>query len=761
MAKPVESKIPPTSMNSSASLKQKGFTWLFMVTAAVLIALVSWAYANHFDNEFEFDDDHTIVKNSSLDTLNIGSFMTDVRTYSTLPANQSWRPGITILNSIDTIRGGRVPVVEKFHQHIFASYIALGVLLFFFFLHLLKLCFPDNQWNNWVALLSTGFFWLHTANAETINYIIARSDSQSTLMIILSFVMYFYWGAARKYLLFLIPMALGFLIKEVTIMVAPLLVVFLWLFSKEYPNKKPNIIAVVVAFLVAGLMYYISRKMTLDTWTSGGGNWFLYLCTELFVMVHYVFTFILPVNLSADTDWTYVTYAYDTRVFAGAAFIAAMLYFAYRFSKKQETKMASFGIMWFFITLAPTSSVVPFSEVMNDHRIFLPFIGLIMVVANGAVLLIRKFEFTPNGNRVKWAVVTCTAILLLVHTIGTRERCEVWDNGESLWKDVTVKSPKNGRGWMNYGLALMARNSMDSAIIIFNKTLELNPNYSYGNINMAIAQSSVGKPIEAERYFKYALALDSINPECYYYYADFLNKQGRYDEALTLLQMGHERSPGHGGINQMLAVFGGNNFKTPLEAAILEAKNNPTPESYVNLSLLYYQSKEYNKSAQAAEQAAALKPDYVLAWNNICAAYNMIGEFEKAALAGRKAVELSPKEQLYQNNLATAENQSKYFESLTASTLANPTYENWINLSLAWYNASNFTKSKEAAEEAVKINPKDPLGWNNICAACNQLGDYQRGIEAGLEAVKLNPQWEIANNNLKEAQRIKAQSAGK
>lgn len=516
---------------------------------------------------------------------------------------------------------------------------------------------------------------------------------------------------------------------------------------------------VVSAFVVAAVMYYISRKMTLDTWTSGGGSPILYLCTEAFVIVHYVFTFILPVNLSADTDWTYVSSIFDTRVLAGAAFIAAMIWFGFRFAKKKETRIAAFGIFWFFITLAPTSSVIPFSEVMNDHRIFLPFIGLIMVVANGVILLIRRYENSSKEKTIKWIVVAGTCCLLLAHTAGTRQRVEVWDNGESLWKDVTIKSPGNGRGWMNYGLALMQRNSMDSAIIIFNKTLELNPNYSYANINMAIAQSTIGNTAEAERYFRYALALDSINPECYYYYADFLNRQQRYPEAMTLLRKGHERSPGHGGINQMLVAFSGGNFVTPLQAAIQEADKNPTPENLVTLSLLWYQAGDYAKSASSAEKAAALKPDYDAAWNNVCAANNMTGEFDRAAEAGRKAVALKPNEQLYKNNLATAERQAKYFEILAANTASAPTYEKWIQLSLEWYNAGNFKKSKAAAEEAVKMNPKDATGWNNICAACNKLGDYERGIEAGKKAVELRSDWEIAKNNLKEAERLKSESA--
>jgi hypothetical protein len=41
-----------------------------------------------------------------------------------------------------------------------------------------------------VALLAVSWYLLHPANAETINYIIARSDSLSTLLVVVSFVFF-------------------------------------------------------------------------------------------------------------------------------------------------------------------------------------------------------------------------------------------------------------------------------------------------------------------------------------------------------------------------------------------------------------------------------------------------------------------------------------------------------------------------------------------------------------------------------------------
>lgn len=733
------------------SLKRRSPAIAFWATAICILGLLFWAYANHFDNEFEFDDDHCIVRNSSLDTMNIRKFMTDPSTYSVLPQNQAWRPGITILNSIDTIRSGGTPVPQKFHSHIFASYIALGILVFLMFLKLFRMVFPDVKWVPLVALLSTGFFWLHTANAETINYIIARSDSQSTLFIVLGMVMFLYSEISRKYFLYIIPMALGFLIKESAIMLAPILLVFCLIFG----IWKKNIPGLILCFISAGVLYGISRKMTPETWIAGGTDWFLYLCTQAYVIMKYVFTFFLPNHLSADTDLQLITDPLDTRVVLGALFILALIALAIWLARKKETKLAAFGIFWFFLALAPTSSVVPFAEVMNDHRIFFPFIGLILALANGAVLLYRKFEKRDSGPILKWTMLTITGGVLISHALGTRTRCEVWNTNESLWKDVTIKSPNNARGWMNYGLALMERENVDSAIILYEKTLAVSPSYVYAHINIGVAHARLGHDDLAENHYKTAMQLDPGNPEVYYFYGDWLIRKERVKEGLELLRTGHQISPGHSGINELIAFWQDKKIVSPLELALENADKNPTPENLVALSLEWYRAGEYTQCVAAAEKAAQLKPDYNLAWNNISAGYNKLGEFEKAIEAGKKAVELAPDDALSKGNLQFAQREKNRFDQLIADATKSKSPDKWLTLSLEWYNAGNYKQCIIAAEEVIKLKPNDSGAWNNICAASNKLGDYERGIEAGERAVQLDPNSVLAKNNLKESQRLR------
>src|ERR1700689_889971 len=72
---------------------------LFACIAAVAVCA---AYANHFHNSFHFDDAHSIVNNVYIRSLrNIPLFLTDGRTFSSLPTNQTWRPLVSISLALD------------------------------------------------------------------------------------------------------------------------------------------------------------------------------------------------------------------------------------------------------------------------------------------------------------------------------------------------------------------------------------------------------------------------------------------------------------------------------------------------------------------------------------------------------------------------------------------------------------------------------------------------------------------------------------
>ncbi len=646
---------------------------LFYVLSLLLVGLVCFAYWNHFHNPFHFDDEHTIVTNYWIrDIKNIPHFFTDATTFSSLPANQAWRPGISTLDAIDCWIGGKgEPMPFYYHVHIFIDFLILGIFMYLFVAKVYDFAFK-NELNPYIALLTTAVFMLHTGNAETINYIISRSDSDSTLMILITLCVFVYYPNLRKYLLYLIPMFIGFMIKEPTVMVGPIAFLFIFLFEENMSLKQSFdikkdlkiLLAVLPMLLLAVGLFWFSQAQTPDMHTLGGSDRWAYMKTELFVMVHYVNNFFFPFNLSADTDWGLITSIFDDRAIIGICFIISTLYMAYLASLDIKSRPITFGILWFYLALVPTSSVVPFSEVLNDHRVFFPYIGLCMATVWALFLLYKKYESQVTSNLLlKSGIYLFIVLFLGAHIYGVRERCKVWSDEALLWKDVTVKSPHNGRGLMNYGLVLMGKGDYSGALEYYNKAKQEWPYYSYIYVNLGVLDNVMGKPVESEQSFKYALQLNAQNPNCYFYYAIMLKNQGRIDEAKAMVQKGLVLSPHHIDLLRFLDDLNTNPayVKSAEERAILvkkklegmeaKAKENPTPEGYLNLSLEYYNQGRYLDCVHAAEEAVKIKPDYDLAYNNICSAYNALHDWDNAIAAGKKAVELNPNSQLAKNNL--------------------------------------------------------------------------------------------------------------
>ncbi len=734
------------------------------------ILLLVGAYWNHFNNPFEFDDAHTIVNNDAIRNLkNIPSFFTDARTTSSLPANQIYRPGLTTLNAIDYWIGGKAePAPFNFHVSIFITYVLLGILLYFLFLNLINQSY-EHIWNKYFALFGATFYCLHTANAETVNYIIARSDSFSTLMIVLSLVIYLYQPSWRKKCIYLIPVLIGFFVKEPTIMVAPILFIYILLYVKELPihkwfsgkGIKESFAALLVLLplfiLVAGL-FLLSKSMASDTFVPGGTSRYEYILSQPFVIVHYFNNFLLPFNLSADTDWGPITNIFDDRVLIGSFFILAMIATAIYCSTKKILLPIAFGISWFLLALLPTS-VMPLSEVLNDHRTFFPYIGLILAVAWSFGLIVLKFQEKIEHNfRYQTIFIFIPLVLFCAHAYGTRQRNKVWSSGETLWYDVVQKSPNNGRGLMNYGVAKMGQADYPTALDYFERALKILPNYSHLYINIAILKSATGNQIEAESNFKKGLFLNPKNPECYYYYADWLKSQGRFKEALELVSQAINVSPDHLGnktLYKELTLIVANE-SNQLQIAEKNAKTNPDVNNYISLSLIYYQKQQYQQCIDAAKEALKLKSDCIEAYNNICSAQIILGNYDEAINAGKQALTINPNYQLVKNNLADAvSKREKITPLLLLIQQEQPLDANYINLSLMYYNLGNFQKCVDAATLALTLNPKSDAAYNNICSAYNMLKLWNKAIEAGEKGFKINPNNQLLKNNLEVSKRGK------
>ena len=651
---------------------------LFLSAAVLLFLALVVTYSNHFNNDFHFDDSHTIVTNPYIRNLgNTWAFFTDARTFSSLPANQMYRPLFTLTTAIDyRMANGLNPIA--FHITNFVLFLAQLILMFFLFRKIFDLA-RKHDWNDWLALLAVAWYGLHTAIAETINYISARSDLLSTMLIVLAFYLFCFSARSKKWHLYLIPFALGVLVKPSALVFAPLLFCYSYLFEDGHNKLNRAFLVALPSFALGLLLYILQKQMTPPTFYPSSIPLFNYLITQPFIALYYLKTFFLPFGLSADYDWLPMSNIFNPFFFIGAVFLLALLYSVYYFSKEKVQRPIAFGLLWFLFGLLPSSSFFPLSEVLNDHRVYLPFVGLALAVVWGIGLLAHRYERKLNGRSAfKFLPIIFCLLILLGNAVGTHYRNKVWKGEESLWHDVTIKSPKNGRGLMNYGNTQMAKGNYAAALKYYAAAQNYTPDYPLLHINTAIALNGIGDKKAAEEKFKRALALSPDYYAANYYYARWLSEQGRTNEAVPLLEKADRLSPGYvyskyllidifsarrqmdkvGALaEQLLAIDPGDTVA--LKYASTSIKAHPTPESYLNLSLAYYREKRFEDCIGAARQALKLRPDYAEAYNNIGAAYNEMGEWLQAIAALEYALKLKPDFQLARNNLNWAKSKIK------------------------------------------------------------------------------------------------------
>lgn len=764
-------------------------TFIYLLT---LVIVTTVTYSNHFGNSFHFDDSHTIQNNLYIQNIkNIPLFFKDGTTFSSLPQNQSYRPVVSASLAFDYWIGKGYDLFY-FHLSSFILFLLQGILMFFLIFYLFNRAYK-NEWNFYIALAATAWYLLHPGNAETINYVIARSDLQSTFFVILGFVLYIFSPFCRRTFLYLLPVGIGALAKPPAVMFAPMLFFYVLLFEQDLSladllklnhfNKLLQVfVKVLPAFIFCGLMYLLVDHFTPPTWQSGGASKFHFMITQPFVIFHYFITFFLPFGLSADTDWAPLNSIMDIRFFIGCFFIVFLLFIALLFSKDSRLRPVTFGIIWFFLALIPSSSIIPFAEVLNDHRIFFPYVGLVISVSWALALTLLKYKKEYPGAVKKYTAVTAISVLVLLsgYAYGVHERNEVWHTEKSLWKDVTVKSPKNARGLMNYGLTLMAEGNYKDAESYFGRALQMWPNYAFLHINLGVLKEAIGDKNSAENFFRKATECGSNYPDSWYFYGRFLCNQSRYSEAIPMLNKAVELSPAHIGARELLMktyantgdwnhlnelaqntlklIPGNQNALDYLEASKNktgkitlseeDVKRSPSAEKYLDLSLSYYQQGNYGRCIETAMEALKLRPQYPEAYNNIGSAYNMLKEYDKAITACQKALAINPDYQLAKNNLVLALNNRDAVAKAEVSVNEKPSAENYLNLSLTYYQQGQYEKCIEACGKALKLKPDYADAYSNMGASYNQLKQWDKAIDACTRALKIDPQHKLAKGNL-------------
>ena len=275
-----------------------------------------------------------------------------------------------------------------------------------------------------------------------------------------------------------------------------------------------------------------------------------YLTTQLVVVVKYLGLLAFPAGQSVDHDVPIYRSVLDPRVAASLALLAGLALLAallYRWTSRRHgaraldpgARLAGFGIAWFFLTLLVESSVIPISDLMYEHRVYLPSVGLLVAAATGVAALARRL---PRVDAARTTVLA-GALVAVVLSIATLSRNEVWADDLSLWSDAALKSPRKPRPFVNLGTALALTGRRELGASVLRQAVVLNPTSTYARSQLAAALLSLGRNAEAEPELREVLRTAPGDPEALYNLGNLLWVTNRREEARRLFARFLEVAP--------------------------------------------------------------------------------------------------------------------------------------------------------------------------------------------------------------------------
>ena len=665
-----------------------------VVLCAALAAAVLAAYANHFQNDFHFDDSHTIVNNIFIKKLsNIPHFFTNAATFSMQPEGQTWRPLVSTSVAIDYwLAGG--PKTFFFHFSTFIWFLVQLVLMFLLFRRIMDAAAPHPT-NIWTALAATACYGLHPAMAETVNYIIQRGDLYNTLGVVASLLLFIAYPQQRKYCWYMLPAIAAYLSKAPALIFPFILLAYVYLFERgrapqpQSSNPRPPIWP---AFAITAIFAILTAALTPSTYSAGAVSGFLYRVTQPWVAFRYFKSFFLPTGLSADSDWTYVQ-PFSPQALFGYVFVAALLWVAYRTSRQRETLPVSFGILWFFLAQAPTA-LMPLAEVTNDHRMFFPFVGLVLAVAWSVRLALMR---RPAWIR---ASIAALAVVLVAEAAGTHQRNNVWHSEATLWRDVAVKSPRNARGLMAYATTLLHQGDFTNGLPYLEQAAALNPVDFLPQMNLGVAYGGLKRTDDADRHFQRAIVLAPNLWEPHFFYGRWLESQGRrrigesqreLETAVRLNRYSFEAR------NLLMQVYEETGNDQALEALVQDTLSlaNENPQLGKTPSQQPTPAQQANLSPKDAATLQMAAEDTVRAATRDCRA----GKYDDCLSKARHALDLRP----------------EYPEGLNV-------------MAMALFATGHGDDGIEALQHALRIKPDYETAKKNLAWA---LEERRKALEAG------------------------------
>ncbi len=235
------------------------------------------------------------------------------------------------------------------------------------------------------------------------------------------------------------------------------------------------------------------------------------LSTNATVLLSYIQLLVAPVGQNVDHDFPLRTTFFDRTVLASMAALALVAYLCWR--ERARRRLPVYGALWFFLCLAPTTTLLPIEDVLVERRLYLPSMAFIWALLYIVLEWSDKPGAAPRRKYAIYGALTTAALLLLGATVA---RNRVWKTEVSLWRDAAAKSPKKERVLFNLANAYLKAHQPIRALETYSSLLKLNHKHLEGHLNTGLAMMEIENYKDALTMFGNVVHLEPCNVEALY-----------------------------------------------------------------------------------------------------------------------------------------------------------------------------------------------------------------------------------------------------
>ncbi|MFQ5900053.1 MAG: tetratricopeptide repeat protein [Thermodesulfobacteriota bacterium] len=608
-----------------------------IVSIIIIILLSLITYWNTLDSGFIWDDDFAIETNKairSLDPTSIKTFFTSSDPYN-FAKGQNYRPVSLISFAVIYKLFGLNPF--GYHLSNVVLHTINGVMIFLF----ASLLFNDRRRRSMVhsswftvhdspAFIAAILFAAHPIHTEAVAWIKELDDLLALFFMLIAFCLYIKSTLnsqllTRNYLFSLFFYILAILSKEMVVTLPILLLLYDFTLGNTVHGSRFTVRHFIryIPFCLITLVYLIMRTLALG---QVGEDEYLIVSgvvlkgiPKFFTMAkgiaYYIKLLVLPINLSADYLTFPVSLSMDWQVLLSISILLAMLAAAvisYRYSR-----IVTFSILWFFITILPVSNIIPLRIAIAERFLYLPSIGFCLLLAVG---LTRVWKVRPLFGKVAAAVFV---VITLFYSFGTIDRNRVWKDEYSFWSDLVERFPDNARAHHNLGAAYLGKGLLNESLKAYQEAIRLAPDYQEAHYHAGDIYRRMGRLEDAVNEYRTALLIDPAYVDVYKGLGLVFYQKGEYDEAIS-------------------------SYKRALE---IESDN---VDVHYNLANVYRRKGLTDKAMYEYEEVLKFDDSYYGAYSNIGVLYAIQGRYDEAVKKFKVALVLSPDDKKSRFNLGFA-----------------------------------------------------------------------------------------------------------